>query len=40
MKLQEALEIVIAELDRRMEEAPTRQIAEISNYLEELKAEL
>lgn len=35
-----ALGVVIAYLDAKMEESPNRELADTSNYLEKLKAEL
>jgi hypothetical protein len=40
MKLKEAYELVIADLDSKMENAPNRELADISNYLETVKADL
>lgn len=40
MGLKTALQIVIDHIDGLMQEAPDRQLANISNYLEEVKAGL
>lgn len=40
MKLKEALEMVIEYLDAKMEDSPDRQLADVSNYLEDVKAGL
>lgn len=34
MKLKEAYELVIADLDAKMEESPNRELADVSNYLQ------
>ena len=40
MELKQALEIVIKYLDEQMVNAPSKEIADVSNYLEDLKGEL
>lgn len=39
MELEEALRIVIAHLDIKMEEQPSRKLADVSNFLEDVLAE-
>lgn len=40
MKLIEAYEIVIADIDKDMEDAPSRELADLSNALEARKAKV
>lgn len=40
MELKEALEIVIAYIDEEMAKNPKRELADISNYLEYIKAKI
>lgn len=40
MELEQALRIVIDHLDEKMTSEPTRELADISNYLEELLTSL
>lgn len=40
MELKQALQIVIDHLDNRMEENPTRELADVSNYLQAMIDEL
>ena len=40
MELKQALQIVIDYLDEKMQDAPNRQLADVSNYLEDVKKEI